>query len=327
MLDAPINGAESVTGRIEWSRRFDHMQQHTGQHVLSRAFIETAELHTVSFHMGEETCTIDLEGRFSPEAGTAAEALANRIIWENRPVGVRTVPVGELDAEGLRRKVPEGVTDARLVEVADFDVIPCCGTHVRATGELGAIKVLKWEKVKGGNHRVHFVAGARALADYALKHDIASRLAGRFTTAVAEVEAKVEKLSAEHQAQKKRLRAMSLRLAAVEAAELLDGAPAAGDVKVVTCRLEGDGDYARAVSTALKSSPKTVAVLGAADGTVVCSVSDDVELDIAAIAVPRAKELGGSGGGKGAFAQLKLPGGADVKAFIEGITEDVRSSL
>lgn len=322
--DAPPTGTVECT--IDWGRRFDHMQQHTGQHVLSRAFIETSDLHTISFHMGEETCTIDVQaaGRsaLDDDALAAAETLANRVVQENRPVTVRTVPVSELDADGLRRKVPEGVTDARLVDVAQFDVIPCCGTHVRATGELGLIKVLKWENVKSAQ-RVYFKVGRRALDDYTEKHGIVSALAARFTTAVAEVGANVDKVLAANQSAKKELRALSQRLAAFEARDLLAGAERLGGVTLVARRVDGDGGYARAVATQLGEHAGTVAVIGAADGTVVCAGAD---AGVAALAVERAKAAGGSGGGRGGFAQLRLPGDADVAAFIEGIAQHVRSS-
>jgi alanyl-tRNA synthetase len=211
--------------------------------------------------------------------------------------------------------------------VGDFDVIPCCGTHVRATGELGAIKVLKWEKVKN-THRVYFVVGMRAVQDYALKHDTVAELATRFTTGITEVGAKVDKLVAENQSYKKSARAMSKRLAALEAESLLgDADETPAGVRVVARVVDGGGEYARALSSALRAMAKTVAVVGSDDGTVVCAASDDVGLDIAAVAVPRAKELGGSGGGKGSFAQLKLPDGTAVADYVEGIGNHVRSSL
>jgi alanyl-tRNA synthetase len=286
------------------------MQQHTGQHVLSRAFIEAGDLHTVSFHMGDDTCTIDVEGAaFTDHVVARAEAMANRVIEENRRVVVRTVPVELLDAMGLRGKVPEGVSEARLVDVEGFDVVPCCGTHVRAAGELGVIKVLKSEKVKG-TQRVYFKVGRRALADYASKHAIVTDLANRFTTGTSEVGAKVDKIVAESQSHKKAVKLLSQKLAALEQGELLAEAEDVGGVRLIARVVEGDGAYARA-----------------ADGTVICSASDDVDVDIAALAVPRAKDLGGSGGGKGAFAQIKLPDGTGVREFIEGIENDVRSSL
>lgn len=327
--DLPV-GAE-VECRVDWERRFDHMQQHTGQHVLSRAFIDTAGLHTVSFHMGEQSCTIDLEGSgLSDKVVALAEELANRVVMENRAVEVRTVPVGksgEFEGVDLRRAVPDGVTEARLVEVKGFDVIPCCGTHVRATGELGLIKVLKIEKAKG-LERVHFVVGNRALRDYADKHDIIQSLANRLTTSTSDVTAKMDKLIAEGHKARKDLKRLAQALAGYEARTLLGGAESWQGTRIVSHFFaDREDDYLRMVSTALKPEPATVVIVGAGTGCVVCSASEDVGIDFSHIAVEPAKEIGGSGGGKGAFAQVKIPAGADLGQFMEVVAENVKKAI
>lgn len=311
--EAPPSGA--VAGTIDWSLRFDHMQQHTGQHVLSRAFIETAGLPTVSFHMGEETCTIDLDGSgFDDAAARRAEDLANQIVAENRPISVRLVPLAELDQLELRRKVPEGVTIARIVSVRDFDAIPCCGTHVRSTGELGLVKVLRAERVKQ-LHRVHFKVGQRALDDYREKHGIVQSLANRLTTSAADLMHKVERLADESQAAGKRTKQLVQRLAEAQKPSLLAGATMVGAHRVVVYR-DADAALVRALATELQSEPGTIALLGADDGTVVCATARDLTLDLATTASALARELGGSGGGKGGFAQLKLENGARVDELL-----------
>ncbi|HKW13319.1 MAG TPA: alanyl-tRNA editing protein, partial [Candidatus Krumholzibacteria bacterium] len=217
--DAPVGA--STRGTIDWPRRFDHMQQHTGQHILSRAFIRTDKLDTVGFHMGEETCTVDLDGP-APDSGaiSRAEDLSNQIINENRPIDITTMPIEQVDMSELRRKVPEGVREARIVTVRDFDVIPCCGTHVRTTGELGMIKVLKTEKVRNF-HRVHFKVGVRALADYREKHAVLQELSQRLTTAPLDVNAKVQRLLDDARTGDKRLKAVVQRLATADAERLI----------------------------------------------------------------------------------------------------------
>ncbi len=324
-----VAGAEPaagvVRGAIDWARRFDHMQQHTGQHVLSRAFIETASLHTVSFHMGDETCTIDLEGAgFDERALVRAEDLANRIVEENRPIDVATMPVEALDALDLRRKVPEGVRIARVVSVHDFDSIPCCGTHVRSTGELGLVKVLKSEKVRN-SQRVHFKVGRRALDDYREKHAVVQSLAGRLTTAPADVAARVERLVEETQAGAKRTRTLLQRLAAAEKPRLLGEAARVGAHRVVVFR-DADPAYIRALAGEFQAETGVVAILGAADGSVVCAASRDLTLDLAADVAAIARELGGSGGGKGGFAQLKVDA-ARVDELLRRIDAHVRTRL
>jgi alanyl-tRNA synthetase len=315
----------TVRGSVDWERRFDHMQQHTGQHVLSRAFIETAGLNTVSFHMGEDTCTIDLEGAGFDEAVVRrAEDVANRVIEENRPVDIVTVPVEALDAADLRRKVPAGVREARIVSVRDFDRIPCCGTHVRATGELGLVKVLRGEKVKSFQ-RVHFKAGLRALADYREKHAILAGLANRLTTAPSDVPAKVERMAGDAQAAAKREKAMVQRLAALEKSRLLPGAVPAGEHRIVVHR-DADAALARALATEFQAEAGVVAILGAADGSVVCATGRGVQLDLAAGVSALARELGGSGGGKGGFAQLRVDP-ARVDDLVGKVEAHVRSLL
>lgn len=321
-----VAAGERVSGAIDWARRFDHMQQHTGQHVLSRAFIQAAGLHTVSFHMGEEACTIDLEGAgFDESAVRAAEDLANRVIGENRPVDITTVPLAELDRLDLRRKVPEGVSAARIVSVRDFDVIPCCGTHVRGTGELGLVKVLKAEKAKGCQ-RVHFKVGLRALDDYREKHAIVQSLANRLTTAPADVLAKIDRLLDDAQAGAKRTRQLTQRLAAAEKARLLGAAAHAGTARVILHR-ESDPAYARALAAELQGDSGVVAILGADDGSVVCVASRDLTIDVAAGAADIARELGGSGGGKGGFVQLKLADGSRVDELMKRMEAHVRNRL
>jgi len=328
---AALEAGGEVECRVDWTRRFDHMQQHTGQHVLSRAFIETAGLRTVSFHLGEDSCTIDLEGAgFNADAVRRAEDLSNSIVVDDRPVVIETVPATELERRSdreLRRALPEGVTEARLVEVKDFDVIPCCGTHVRTTGELGLIKILKSENAKGVR-RVQFKVGQRALQDYRNKHEIVQSLGGRLTTSADDIEAKVEKLITDGQRTKKDVKRLSQSLAVHETKLLLGEAEINSDARFVVRYFPDHGDeFLRMVSTALKREPRTVVVIGAASGAVICSASDELAVDFSALAVEPAKAAGGSGGGKGAYAQLMLPGGADVSRFVEEIANNVKKSL
>jgi alanyl-tRNA synthetase len=318
-----VDATAAIFGTIDWPRRFDHMQQHTGQHILSRAFIQTDRLDTVSFHMGEETCTIDLDGP-APDSGAVgrAEDLSNQIINENRPIDITTMPIEQVDMSELRRKVPEGVREARIVTVRDFDVIPCCGTHVKTTGELGMIKVLKTEKVRNF-HRVHFKVGVRALADYRDKHSVLQELSQRLTTAPLDLNAKVERLMEDARAGEKRLKAVVQRLAAAEAQRLMTeyGAPP----RVISHR-ESDPALARAIATEMQKAAGTVTLIAADDGSVVCVSSHELGIDLATPASALARELGGSGGGKGGFAQIKLDP-AQVNIFLERMAANVRSQV
>ncbi|NUN50492.1 MAG: alanyl-tRNA editing protein, partial [Candidatus Brocadiae bacterium] len=153
-----------VEGRVDPARRRDHLEQHHGQHILSRAFIEECGAATASFHLGPAASTIDLEVRDLAEAeALRAEDLANRIVRENRAVTATWHSVAEAQALGLR-KLPDGLDRVRVVTIQDFDRCGCGGTHPARTGEIGQIRVLGWEKTKG-KIRVAFVCGGRALRD------------------------------------------------------------------------------------------------------------------------------------------------------------------
>ena len=320
LVKGEVSTVAPLRGAVDWPMRFDHMQQHTGQHILSRAFIKTDKLDTVGFHMGDETCTIDLDGPSPDTAAIArAEDLSNQIINENRPIDIKTMPIEQVDMSELRRKVPEGVTMARIVTVRDFDVIPCCGTHVKSTGELGMIKVLKTEKVRNF-HRIHFKVGVRAFADYRDKHAVLQELSQRLTTAPLDVNAKVERLVEDSRAADKRLKNLVQRLAATEAQRLLSESAGA---RVIVHR-EADAALARALATEMQKAPGTIALIGADDGSVVCVSSHELGIDLATPASALARELGGSGGGKGGFAQIKLSP-EKVSEFIERMKRDALS--
>ena len=145
VLSATPSPAEmqGVQGVIDWDRRFDHMQQHTGQHILSQAFIQVADAHTVSFHLSDNSVTIDLnKEQLRPEDVEQAELLANQVIWEDRAIRIREVSPEEAERLALR-KVPELESDKlRLVEIEQCDVTACGGTHVSRTGAVGMIKVV-----------------------------------------------------------------------------------------------------------------------------------------------------------------------------------------
>ncbi|UCG51490.1 MAG: alanyl-tRNA editing protein [Candidatus Latescibacterota bacterium] len=317
----------TVECEIDWRKRFDHMQQHTGQHILSRAFIEVGKLETVSFHLGEDTCTIDLEGGDLDERAVgAAETLANNIIWENRDVLVKTGTPEETTDDLSRKSVPEGVTEVRFIEVDGFDKIGCCGTHVRRTGELGMIKVLKYEKAKG-TFRVYFEVGKRAYDDFAKKHEIIKRLANRFTTAVESIEDKVGKLQSETQRFRKDLQKLSKKLAEYEADRLhKDARLQGGRMFVVELVAENREDYVRLLASCLKSKKDTVSLLGTEDGLVICNAPSDSGIDFSRVVIERAKSLGGGGGGKGAFATARLPASVSVTEFLEEVFENVKNT-
>src|SRR5467141_398048 len=151
---------DRVHGKIDWLRRLDHLQQHTGQHILSAAFIQLFDAPTLSFRVLEHECEIDV----ALERIEQAVDLANQIMWESRPISIRQVTSAEAATLPLRKE-PAREGELRVIEIEDFDLTPCGGTHARSTGEVGVIAVRSWERAKGLT-RMQFMAGVRVVADY-----------------------------------------------------------------------------------------------------------------------------------------------------------------
>ncbi|MFD2759741.1 alanyl-tRNA editing protein [Lentibacillus juripiscarius] len=170
-IEDPVDVHHEIAGEIDWERRFDHMQQHAGQHILSAAFAEMVGYQTVSFHLGQQICSIDLDAvDLTDEEIMQVENKANDIILENRPVETRWVSAEELSQYPLRKEV--SVSDnIRLVIIPDFDYNGCGGTHPNSTGQVSALKMLHWEKQKK-KVRVYFVCGGRVLNELGAKHKV-----------------------------------------------------------------------------------------------------------------------------------------------------------
>ena len=209
-----------VKGRIDWSRRFDHMQQHTGQHILSQAFFEVLKGETLGFHLGEDVSSLEIGLRtLSDEDADRVEDRANAVVWEDLDIKTYFVPEERIDEVPLRRP-PKKQGLLRVVEVAGFDYSACGGTHCRRSGEVGLIKILGIERIRG-RVRFEFLCGGRALADYRLKDRGIRKIAGGFSCLPRDAAAQVEKLSADGKALRKRIRGLQERVASFEAQEII----------------------------------------------------------------------------------------------------------
>ncbi len=292
-------------GVVAWPRRFDHMQQHTGQHILSQALLEVAVAPTVSFHLGEAACTIDIAaGELTAEQAARAEELANEVVLDNRPVRV-----GEYTAEqaaGLAlRRVPELEGPLRIVEVADFDRCACGGTHVRATGELGAIHISRWER-RRGTVRVEFLVGWRALRDYRLRDALLRGMAQALTVGAEELPAAMARFQESERAAQRQIEALRARLLEAEGARLAQTAEPVGPWRVVSGVLaDCDAAGMRVLAQGLIQQPGLVALLAVTEPAVqLCFArAQDVALDMGALLRAVMAPLGGRGGGQPHFAQ------------------------
>ncbi len=247
-LEAPAKlplAGEKVHGSIDLERRRDHMQQHSGQHVLSAAFVELYRMPTVSFHMGtsEAYCSIDLgTPSVSSEQIAAAEKLANKIVFEDRPVRVRHVSRAEAEKLGLRKLPPAERDELRLVEVADFDLSACGGTHVSASGQIGSIILRKTEKVRQGT-RVEFVCGNRAVRMARRDYNALSEAAALFSAQLWDVPEQIRKSLDESKLARKQKDDALDQLAELMAASALENQPETNGRKIVV-RAFSDRDIA-----------------------------------------------------------------------------------
>lgn len=219
---APDLGA-TVQGRVDWSRRLDHMQQHTGQHILSQAFVTLFNAPTRSFRVLDQSCEIDVDlANPATEIIERAVELANNVIWEDRPITIRNVTPEEA-AELPLRKDPAREGELRLIEVEGFDLTPCGGTHAHRTGEVGMIAVRHWERAKGLT-RIEFVAGVRALADYRRANKTARDVAALYSSGRDDAAKLTSRVLDENKDLHRRVRALEEISASVEANELLSEA-------------------------------------------------------------------------------------------------------
>ncbi|HEX2906147.1 MAG TPA: DHHA1 domain-containing protein [Phototrophicaceae bacterium] len=233
ILEGEVAG-DQVECQINWERRFDHMQHHTGQHILTQAFVQVAGANTVGFHLSPDSVTIDLDTTsLSAEIMTQVESLANRTVWENHPVVARLVQPDEADGVRMRRMPGHLLTDGlRVMEIDGFDSTACGGTHVAHTGEIGLIKVLKLER-RGDKTRVEFRCGGRAFADYQQKNVVVNGLVAGLTCRPEELEPAVTRLQEDLKTALRDLKAAKGQLLEYEAERLLREAPEVKGVRIV----------------------------------------------------------------------------------------------
>ena len=315
-----LEAGAAVVGRVDWPRRLDHIQQHTGQHILSQAFMELFDAETRGFRMLEQYCEVDvaLDDPTEEKIEQAVE-LANRIIWEDRAVHIREVTKEEAASLPLRKESErEGLL--RLIEIEGFDLTPCGGTHARRTGEVGLICARSFERAKGLT-RIDFVAGGRALADYRRANRTARGVAAYFSTARDEAPAAVARLLEEHKQLGRRVRALEEVAARAEAEELLSEAESlAGGARLCARVFDGrDAESLKKLAQSVAANPQTIALLGSRDreaARLVFARSADAPGDMNVLLREACRLLDGRGGGRPEMAQ---GGGSNAEKLAEAI--------
>lgn len=300
---------DTVHGCIDWTRRLDHMQQHTGQHLLSAMLQERFGRPTISFHLGDQICTIDLRGEEPSEAILeGAERAANQVIFEDRPVTVRYGTAEEFAELGVRKEV-ERSGILRAIEIEGADLQPCGGTHVKRTAQIGMILVRRCNKIRQ-DWRVEFVCGGRA--ERAARQDflLLRHAAERLGCAPGDLVASAERVAAERDAHFKSARAALERLAQAEATLTLQGAPAGEDgIRLIarTFQEDAQAEYLNHFATQLAKSDKTIALLARFPcGHLIFAQHPSAGKDMNGLLKQVLQQFGGKGGGTRDFARGRL---------------------
>ena len=309
---------DRVRGELDWSQRFDHMQQHTGQHVLSQAFVQIADADTVGFHMSGSYSTIDLNRDIlSDEDITRAESLANQIVFNDLPISSNFVTPEEARQLPLRK--PTALKGSiRIVQVGEIDWSACGGTHVARTGAVGIIKVVRTER-RRPETRLTFLCGRRALAHYATLNRMTSDMGRRLTVAVEDLPATIERLQSEAYSNRKEKERLYQSLLDHEAAALATGSQSVGSVSVVCQVFEGRAlDDIRQLASRIASQPDHIALLGlrGKKAQIVFACGPELDYDMRCLLQESCRLVGGGGGGSPDMAQ---GGGCDPARLEEAL--------
>ncbi|MBN1259510.1 MAG: alanyl-tRNA editing protein [Anaerolineae bacterium] len=329
LLAHPLS-ASAVEGRIEWSRRFDLMQQHTGQHLLSAAFARELQAGTLAVHMGASENTVDLDiAELTWETAFEIEDAINQIITENRDVEARFVDDEELARLSLRRepKVPGPI---RVVSIAGFDATPCGGTHTELTGEVGLVKISRIERYKGGV-RVTFLCGRRALLDYRRRLQLLQTLGLELSVGQPELLETVTRLQQDLRDTRRAYASTRTALNELEAERLWQNAATTGAIKYLTAhRTDGTFDDIQIMAQRLQRYPDTVALLAVTEPggvRLICVRSDTLpQIDAATILRAATAALGGRGGGSPSLARGGAPA-ASPELVQQVLQQEIKVAL
>ncbi|HWZ78147.1 MAG TPA: alanine--tRNA ligase-related protein [Candidatus Sulfotelmatobacter sp.] len=331
-LEAPpksLQPGSKIRGQIDATRRRDHMQQHTGQHVLSAAFVRLFNIPTVSFHMADDYCSIDLDTpTLTKDQIEAAERLANEIILENRTVDIRFVTREEAGKLGLRKLPPAERDELRLIDIHDFDLSACGGTHVNQTGQIGCVLLRKTEKVRQG-WRVEFVAGQRAVATARRDFTTLTEAAALFSAHIYDVPQQAGKSLEEIRNLRKQREQAQEELAEAQAAVLLAETPeASGHKLIIRTFADRDMNSLKLLAQKLtRRAPNVTALLATTSPqpSLVFAQSAGQPDDMGALIKQTLSKLGGRGGGSKDMAQGGVPNATGIESAIKDTAASLHS--
>ncbi|MCO6450868.1 MAG: hypothetical protein J5I90_08805 [Caldilineales bacterium] len=324
-LDRPLPDSDEIDGTIDWRQRWDYMQQHSGQHLLSAAFVDVLDRPTIGFHLTSDSATIDIPGPLpSPDEITQTLAFAQAVIAADRRILSYQVNPADIGSIPLR-KPPTVDGPVRVVEIEETDWSACGGTHVRSTAAIALIVIPRLER-RGNDTRVHFLCGERAMADYKDRLAVTTGLMATLTTGLDDIALAVARLQSQLSESQKAQREATNRLADAESERLIATASGQNGLRLVQHQLpEGDADFMRRLMSALTQKPDVVAMLSVATPALrwVIGRSGDVELNLQSI-IPAVRAIPGLQGGGNA--EL-LQGGASDETALTALADLLRSQL
>jgi alanyl-tRNA synthetase len=296
--ETPLEVGSKVYGTIDWARRFDLMQQHTGEHILGQAFYRL-EAHVIAVNMEREVCTLDLEQTITEDMALEAERSSNQAIWAGHEIRCYEVHDSEISSVPLRR-TPKVSGMIRVVQIGDYDFSACGGTHLKNSSEVGMVKILKLERVKGGATRVYFICGERCLIDYSFKHKFAAGLGLKYSTGVENVPARTEAMLEELTQTKRDLDGMRSRFAELQASAWIS------ELGPVVARELEDSNLMTDLVKAFAAKPGAIGIFGArVDGRAMLAVavSSGANANASELLKIGLEHVEGRGGGKPDIAQ------------------------
>ena len=334
LVRTPLAVGTPVEGQIDWERRFDHMQQHSGQHLLSAVFWQELQAPTISFHLGESASTIDLaSGQLVPDVLERVERIANEIIGEDRPVTSRNVPRAEAEAmlaSGQLRNLPDIQGTIRLIDIADRDNNACGGTHVRSTGQIGGLHLRTVEKVTRGV-RVEFVCGMRAVRAARADSAVLRETSALLSTGAAELASTVTRLLAEGKARAKERQKLREELAVFQAAKLAAEETVENGLRLVV------RDWKDRDRESVKLLASRTAAAAAQTGVIFCAGeadpvrmfvarSSDLDFNCGHILREALTHLGLRGGGSADLAQGDVPA-KEVSSLLASVSDAIQKAV
>ena len=326
-LGGAIAPGARVHGRIDAARRRDHIQQHSAQHVLSAAFDQLFAMRTVSFHLGAEYSSIDLDTpALTTEQLEAAERLSNEVVLEDRAVEIRFVTRAEAAALGLRKDPVAERDELRVIDIEGFDRSACGGTHVHRTGQIGCVLLRKAEKARHG-WRVEFVAGQRAVGTARRDFGVLTETAALFSAALADVPHQAGRVLEEVRSLRKEREQLQGELAAAQALAMLAAAPERdGRRVVVQAFADRDVNALKQLAQALvRQSPNVLALLAGTSpqASLVFAQTPGGPADMRTLMKTAITTLGGRGGGTKDMAQGGAPSGSGIDAVLADAADQV----